>query len=112
MTIEQLKLLVETVQQLSLARTIEAVTTITRTAARKLTRADGSTFVLKDRDLCYYADEDAIEPLWKGQRFPMSACISGWSMLNGRAAAIEDIYDDPRIPTDAYRRTGFSDRRR
>ena len=34
---------------------------------------------------CYYADEDAISPLWKGQRFPMSACISGWAMLNRQA---------------------------
>ena len=26
-----------------------------------------------------YADEDAIGKLWKGQRFPMSTCISGWA---------------------------------
>jgi GAF domain-containing protein len=105
MTIEQLKLLVETVQQLSLARTIEAVTAITRTAARKLTGADGATFVLKDNDLCYYADEDAIEPLWKGQRFPMSACISGWAMNNKQSVIIPDIYVDERIPIEAYRPT-------
>src|SRR5262249_56843927 len=47
----------------------------------------------------------AIAPLWKGQRFPMSACISGWSMLNRCPAVISDIYADSRIPHDAYRPT-------
>jgi signal transduction histidine kinase len=50
-------------------------------------------------------DEDAIEPLWKGRRFPLSACISGWSMVNRRSVVIQDIYQDPRIPLDAYRPT-------
>ena len=56
-------------------------------------------------DLGHYADEDAIGPLWKGKRFPMTACISGWAMLNKQAAVIEDIYSDPRIPVEAYRPT-------
>ena len=67
--------------------------------------ADGATFVLRDNDKCFYAEEDAISPLWKGQRFPMSACISGWAMINRQPAVIEDIYADPRIPADAYRPT-------
>jgi signal transduction histidine kinase len=37
------------------------------------------------------------------QRLSLEACISGWSMLNRQAAAIEDIYLDARIPHDAYR---------
>lgn len=78
---------------------------ITRDVARELTGADGATFVLKDKDMCFYADENAISPLWKGQRFPMSACISGWAMLNKKHAAIEDIYQDDRIPAGAYRPT-------
>ena len=41
-------------------------------------------------------------PLWKGQRFPLSACISGWAMLNAQTAVIEDVFEDPRIPYDAY----------
>ncbi len=97
--------LVEVVQRLSLARDLPTVQEIVRHAARHLTGADGATFVLKDGDRCFYADEDAIAPLWKGQRFPMSACISGWSMLNRRPAVIEDIYADDRIPHDAYRPT-------
>ncbi len=97
--------LVGVVQALSFARDLNAIMEIVREAARSLTGADGATFVLRDGDKCHYADESAISPLWKGQRFPMSACISGWVMLNARSAVIPDIYRDPRIPTDAYRPT-------
>ena len=100
-----MKRLVAAVQELSLARNLDSVMAVVRRAARELTGADGATFVLRDGDKCFYADEDAIEPLWKGQRFPMSACISGWAMLNRQSAVIEDIYADPRIPADAYRPT-------
>jgi PAS domain S-box-containing protein len=74
-------------------------------AVRGLMDADGATFVLREGDLCHYADEDAIAPLWKGRRFPMSACISGWCMANNQAVAIPDIYSDDRIPHHAYRPT-------
>ncbi len=97
--------LVAAVQELSLARSLQAVMEAVRRAARELTGADGATFVLRDGDKCHYADEDAIAPLWKGHRFPMSACISGWAMLNKQSVAIEDIYADERIPADAYRPT-------
>ncbi len=97
--------LVNAVQELSLARSLDAVRSIVRSAARELTGADGASFVLRDGDQCHYADEDAIGPLWKGLRFPMSRCISGWVMLNKQPVAIEDVYADPRIPADAYRPT-------
>jgi signal transduction histidine kinase len=97
--------LVDAVQRLSLAQTIGEVQEIVRTAARRLCGADGATFVLRDGDRCYYADEDAISPLWKGQRFPLESCISGWAMRERRPAVIEDIYVDDRIPHDAYRPT-------
>lgn len=102
---QTMKCLVEAVQELSLARSLDAVMRIVRSAARRLTGADGATFVLRDNSMCYYADEDAIAPLWKGQRFPMSICVSGWAMLNRKPAIIEDIYQDSRIPVDAYRPT-------
>jgi signal transduction histidine kinase len=97
--------LVDTVQELSLATNIESVMKIVRTVARELTGADGATFVLRDGNMCYYADEDAISPLWKGSRFPMKICISGWVMQNKKPAIIPDIYKDERIPFDAYRPT-------
>jgi diguanylate cyclase (GGDEF)-like protein len=97
--------LVEVIQRLSLAKDLRGVQDIVRTAARELTGADGATFVLREQDLCYYADEDAISPLWKGKRFPLDECVSGWVMLNGEAAVIPDIYSDERIPHEAYRPT-------
>lgn len=97
--------LVAAVEQLALARDIAAVQTVVREAARQLCGADGATFILKDGDRCYYADEDAIAPLWKGQRFPMRACVSGWAMLNRQAVVIPDIYADNRVLQDAYRPT-------
>lgn len=105
MNTQTMQLLVQTVQELSLARSIERVMEIVRTVARNLTGADGAAFVLRDGDRCFYADEDAISPLWKGSRFPIETCISGWAMLNKKSAIIEDIYQDDRIPHDAYRPT-------
>lgn len=99
------ELLIGVVQDLSLARDLATVMEIVRHAARHLTGADGATFILRDGELCHYAEENAIAPLWKGRRFPMSACISGWTMLNRQPAVIEDIYADSRIPADAYRPT-------
>jgi signal transduction histidine kinase len=97
--------LLEAVSRLSFCRELPAVMETVRDVARALSGADGVTFVLRDGDECYYADESAIAPLWKGRRFPLESCISGWVMLHGRAAVIEDIYADPRIPADAYRPT-------
>lgn len=97
--------LVRIVQNLSLARDLDTVIDIVRHAARELCRADGATFILRDGEFCHYVNEDAIGPLWKGQRFPLASCISGWTMIHGRATAIKDVYADERIPHDAYRVT-------
>ena len=47
--------------------------------------------MLRDGDECSYVDEEAIAPLWKGRRFPLTSCISGWVMEHRQAAAISDI---------------------
>lgn len=97
--------LLRAVQELSAASSLEEIQRIVRSAAREMTGCDGATFVLRDEDRCHYADEDAISPLWKGLKFPMTSCISGWAMLNRQPAVIPDIYVDARIPHDAYRPT-------
>lgn len=97
--------LVTAVKDLSRARSNEDIAAIVRTAARDLNGADGATFVLREGEKCFYFDEDAIAPLWKGKRFPLDACISGWVMQHRRHVSIEDVYSDPRIPHDAYRPT-------
>jgi hypothetical protein len=91
--------------ELAEATSLEDIVTIVTHAARQLVRASGATFVLREGDQCHYVDEEAIAPLWKRKRFPMSACISGWSMLHRQQAIIPDIYADARIPHDAYRPT-------
>ncbi|WP_245927194.1 GAF domain-containing protein [Aphanothece hegewaldii] len=101
----QVEYLIDVVQQLSLARNLQTIMDIVKKAARRLTNSDGSTFVLRDGDNCYYADEDAIAPLWKGSRFPLEICIGGWTMNNRTNAVIVDIVGDPRIPYEAYQPT-------
>ncbi len=97
--------LTRAVTQLSTATSLERVTSIVASAVRTMLGAQGATFVLREDGHCYYADEDAIERLWKGRRFPLTSCVSGWAMLHREPVAIPDIYDDPRVPLDAYRPT-------
>jgi len=97
--------LIGVVQDLSLAKSLERIMKIVRHAARSITHADGASFVLRDNGYCFYADEDSIEPLWKGQRFPMKICIGGWAMLHQEPAIIPDVYGDVRIPYEAYKPT-------
>ncbi|MFB9908637.1 GAF domain-containing protein [Allokutzneria oryzae] len=86
-------------------QSLEDVYRIVRTTARARLRAHGATVVLLDGDRCYYADEDAMSPLWKGQRFPAAKCISGWAMRHRETVAIPDIRVDERVPQAAYRPT-------
>jgi two-component sensor histidine kinase len=98
-------IIVDAIEQLSYARSVEDIAAVVRTSARKVSGADGVAIVVRDEDRCHYVDEDSIGPLWKGLKFPLTACISGWSMLNKQTAVIRDIYLDDRIPHDAYRPT-------
>jgi PAS domain S-box-containing protein len=93
------------VRRLSKAHSLSEIMEIVTQATRPLLAADGVTFVLKDGDQCHYADEDAISPLWKGKRFPMHACASGWCMTAREAVVIRDIHQDSHIPTGLYRAT-------
>ncbi|MEP0873935.1 PAS domain S-box protein [Trichocoleus desertorum AS-A10] len=102
---QRLRQLVQAIQQLASARDLQAITAAVRSAARRLVGADGSAFVLREGEFCYYADEEAIAPLWRGQRFPVKNCISGWVMLNRMPAVIPDIFSDDRIPQEYYRPT-------
>ena len=97
--------LLDAVTALASARDEASVCAIVRKAARELSESDGVTFVIRHGNHCYYADEDAIAPLWKGKKFPIESCISGWAMLNKMHVVVPDIYADERIPHDAYRPT-------
>lgn len=100
--------LMEAVKRLAFADSLRSVADIVKSAARTIAGAHGATFVLLDlgeAKQCFYYDEDAISPLWKGMKFPVESCISGWSMLKKEQVTIPDIYKDERIPHDAYRPT-------
>ena len=97
--------LLRVVQDLSASRDLNTVMNIVRHSVRDLTGSEGATFVLREGDNCYYAEEDAISPLWKGNRFPMEICISGWVMMHKTPTVIEDIFADARIPVDVYKKT-------
>jgi len=97
--------LASAVQQIAQAHDLPTLVTVVCHAVRQLTGADGVTLVLRDGDHCRYIDEDAIGPLWKGQYFPLTSCISGWSIQHDAPAIVPDIYADPRIPHAAYRPT-------
>ncbi|WP_434133224.1 HD domain-containing protein [Sporomusa sphaeroides] len=104
-SIRVMEKLLKVVQQLSATHDLQSVMDIVRHSVRQLTGSDGATFVLRDGNFCYYAEEDAISPLWKGLRFPMEICISGWVMQNRQPAIIEDIFEDKRIPIGVYQKT-------
>lgn len=100
-----LTLLLETFEALSGTRTMAEIAEVVRTSARKLSGADGVTFVLRDGDYCFYLDEDAIAPLWKGKRFPIETCVSGHAITQLKTLVIPDTRVDERVPQAAYERT-------
>lgn len=93
------------VEALAGAASIDDVVAVLRTHARKLIGADGIAVILRDGEECHYVEEDAIGPLWKGQRFPLTSCVSGWAMLQRESVAIRDIAQDDRVPYEFYRPT-------
>ena len=97
--------LTEALERLAAAAQLTDVLETVRKAARAIVSADGATVVLREDDKCFYADEDAMSPLWKGQRFPARDCISGWAMVYGKTAVVRDVTLDDRIPIEAYRPT-------
>lgn len=97
--------LVKTVQELSMADSLEQITSLVKIVAHELSAADGVSFILREAEQCFYVDESTISPLWKGKRFPLNACIAGWSMLNRCSVIVEDIYQDERIKKQTYKNT-------
>jgi hypothetical protein len=103
--VEVADVLISAVRRLASASSLNEIADIVKRAAWHLVQADGATFVLRDGGECHYLDEDAIAPLWKGRRFPLSTCVSGWAMLYRQQAIIPDVFVDARIPQSAYRPT-------
>lgn len=95
----------EAIEALAGARSLDAVDRVLRAFARRVVGADGIAIILPDGDQCHYVAEDSMEPLWEGQYFPASYCVSGWAMKHRETAVIADVFDDARVPFEAYRTT-------
>jgi GAF domain-containing protein len=102
---ERAALLIDAIETLAGAGAIDDVVATLRATARRLIGADGIAVILREDEQCWYVEEDAMGPLWKGHRFPLASCISGWAMVHRQTVNIPDVRDDPRIPQELYRDT-------
>lgn len=98
-------MLVEAIERLAGAGEMDEVVATLRGTARRLIGADGIAVILREDEQCYYVEEDAMGPLWKGHKFPLASCISGWAMIHRETVVIDDIRKDSRIPQELYRDT-------
>ena len=99
---ERSDLLMEAIEKLAGAGGMDDVIATLRSTARRLIGADGIAVILREDEQCWYVEEDAMGPLWKGHKFPLASCISGWAMLHKQSVVIEDIRTDDRIPQQLY----------
>jgi len=102
---ERAGLLVKAIETLAGAGGMDDVVATLRSTARRLIGADGIAVILRENEQCWYVEEDAMGPLWKGHKFPLASCISGWAMLHRETVVIADIREDPRIPQELYKDT-------
>jgi len=96
---------IQAIEQLAGAGGVDDVIATLRATARRLIGADGIAVILREEEQCWYVEEDAMGPLWKGSKFPLASCISGWAMLHKQSVVIEDVRSDPRIPQELYEKT-------
>ena len=97
--------LTKAIAKLGRAESEDEIVETLRVTARTLIGCEGISIIRREGDLCHYVEEDAIGPLWKGEKFPASACVSGWAMLNRRTVVIPDVSEDDRIPHELYAKT-------
>lgn len=94
--------LIKAMSVIARARSIDEVVATIRASARSLIGCEGITVIRRDGNLGHYIEEDAIGPLWKGQKFPATACLSGWSIINRQTVVVPDIAKDDRISHELY----------
>ncbi len=99
-----LEQLVQIVQQLSATHDLPTILATVARAARALIGADGASIALRDGDRGHHAEEDAIAPLWKGERFALDTGIAGWVIRRGETVALDDARADERFPAGAHDR--------
>lgn len=88
--------------RIAAADDIDDVIAALKDTARAVVGSDGITIVRREGDEVVYVTEDAISPLWSGQRFPIQVCVSGMAIQARATIAIADIISDSRVPMNAY----------
>jgi signal transduction histidine kinase/ActR/RegA family two-component response regulator len=101
----QLEQVLHAVGELSRARSIERIAELLCRAARSLTGSDGAAVALREGPAWRYLEENAVGPLWKGQRFELSDDVVGFVTAQRQCAFIEDIHADERFSLERFRST-------
>ncbi len=96
------RLMTAATERLGSAESLSDILEILRASARAVLRSDGVTVIMREGPLVHYIGEDAVAPLWSGQRFAIETCISGLAMIERQMIVIPDIRLDPRVPLNAY----------
>lgn len=96
------RLIIAASQRLAEARTLADVTECITKTTRQMLQADGCCFVIREGQTAYYADEDAMDQLFVGSRFPLTSCVSGIAMSTREPVIVEDVETDPRAPQEIY----------
>ena len=99
------KLMSDALDLLGRAASVDDALEILRLHARALGGADGVTVSRREGDEVVFVGENAIAPLWTGQRFPIGDSISGFAMTERRPIFIPDIHADARVPILPFRAT-------
>ncbi|MBM9459534.1 sensor domain-containing diguanylate cyclase [Nocardioides sp. zg-536] len=93
--------LVRAITDLTTAEDLAQVQAVVRSAGRELVGSDGLAVALRDADEAYYLDEDAIAPLWRGARFPLTQSVAGRAMLGQQHVVVPELAADPSRPGEA-----------
>jgi diguanylate cyclase (GGDEF)-like protein len=94
--------LLAAVGDLARARTPGEIQRASARAARRLTRADGSSLMLAEGRAAHVVDEEGRTPGWKGRRLPLEGSLPGWCLAHNRPVVIGDVRADVRLPVASY----------
>lgn len=99
------KLMADALDLLGRVASVDDALETLRLHARALGGADGVTVARREGDEVVFVAEDAIAPLWTGQRFPIGDSISGLAMVERRPIYVPDIHADTRVSVLPYHAT-------
>jgi len=99
----RLEILVDSIKEFSTAHELSEVYHTAVSAARRLTDAESSAMIIKEGDTCQCVDEDASEPLLKGQKVSQGDCIADYVLSSGKPMIVEDMEKDLQITKEPFK---------